>query len=270
MKKLPYFIYALLAAAIVGLLAFDYLPDKAIDKESLTRAGLLLAGLVLSVVKLSTRTSRKAANKKALYEKSYSEYIQNVFSQDKKLEKLFYEALDDYNRNQPAAGAAKLEKLMGNCVNRNDRYAVTVFLALCLGDMQLYDKAVEQYRSAVAMKPNSSLYSNMALALERLGREDEAFAAYQQSLHLNPKNHTAWNNMAQNRMRNGYYEEAIEFATKAVETNPNFSPALTALAVCSYMLGDMEAYEHYYRRAVSNGAKGDKIKAYIASLNAEI
>ena len=247
MKKLPYFIYALLAAAIVGLLAFDYLPDKAIDKESLTRAGLLLAGLVLSVVKLSTRTSRNAANKKALYEKSYSEYIQNVFSEDK-----------------------KLEKLMGSCVNRNDRYAVTVFLALCLGDLQLYDKAVEQYRSAVAMKPNSSLYSNMALALERLGREDEAFAAYQQSLHLNPKNHTAWNNMAQNRMRNGYYEEAIEFATKAVETNPNFSPALTALAVCSYMLGDMEAYEHYYRRAVSNGAKGDKIKAYIASLDAEI
>ena len=270
MKKLPYFIYALLAAAIVGLLAFDYLPDKSIDRDTLTRAGLLMAGLVLSIVKLSTRTSRNAANKKALYEKSYSEYIQNVFSEDKKLEKLFYEALDDYNRNQPAAGAAKLEKLMGSCVNRNDRYAVTVFLALCLGDMQLYDKAVEQYRSAVAMKPNSSLYSNMALALERLGREDEAFAAYQQSLRLNPKNHTAWNNMAQNRMRNGFYEEAIEFATKAVETNPNFSPALTALAVCSYMLGDMEAYEHYYRRAVSNGANGDKIKAYIASLDAEI
>lgn len=270
MKKLPYIIYALLAAAIVGLLAFDYLPDRAIDRESLTRAGLLLAGLVLSIVKLSTRTSRSAANRKALYEKSYSEYIQNVFTEDKKLEKQFYEALDDYNRDQPAAGAAKLQKLLGSCVNRNDRYAVTVFLALCLGQMQLYDKAVEQYRAAVAMKPNSSLYSNMALALERLGREEEAFAAYQQSLRLDPKNAKAWNNMAQNRMRNGYYEEGIEFASKAVEADPNLSPALTALTVCSYMVGDMEAYEHYYRRAVSNGANGEKIKAYIASLDADI
>lgn len=270
MKKLPYILYVLLAAAIVGLLVWDYAPDKVIATETLTRAGLLLVGLVLSVVKLSTRTSRSAAHQKALYSKAYSEYIQNVFAEDRKLEKQFYDAVEDYNQNRPAAGVAKLEKLMGSCVNRNDRYAVTVFLALCLGEMQLYDKAVDQYRAAIAMKPNSSLYSNMALALERQGKEDEAFAAYEKALQLDPKNANAWNNMAQNRMRNGYYAEALELAAKAVEANPKLSPAHTALAVCSYMVGDMEAYEQHYRRAVSNGAKGERIKAYIASLDAEI
>ena len=270
MKKLPYLLYTLLAAAIVGLLVWDYMPDKIIEKDSLTRAGLVLIGLVLSVVKLSTRTSRKVANKKALYSKAYSEYIQNVFAEDRKLEKQFYDAVDDYNQNRPSAGVAKLEKLLGECANRNDRYAVTVFMALCLGEMQLYGKAAEYYRAAISIKPNSSLYSNLALALERQGKEDEAFAAYEQALQLDPKNANAWNNMAQNRMRNGCYNEAIELATKAVEANPKLSPAHTALAVCSYMVGDMEAYEQHYRRAVSNGAKGDRIKAYIASLDPKI
>jgi hypothetical protein len=36
------------------------------------------------------------------------------------------------------------------------------------------------------------------------------------------------------------------------------------------MVGDMEAYEQHYRRAVSNGAKSDRIKAYITSLDPNI
>ena len=270
MKKLPYILYALLAVALVALLVFDYMPDKAIDRSNLSRAGLLLAGLVLSVLKLSSRSTRKVSNKKALYTKAYSEYIQNVFAEDKKLEKIFFAAVDDYNQDKPAAGVAKLEKLMGSCVNRNDRYAVTVFMALCLSDMHLYDKAAEQYRAAVAMKPNSALYSNLALALERTGKDEEADAAYEQAVRIDPSNANAWNNMAQKQMRNGNYEEALELAGKAAQLNPKLAPAHNALAICSYMLGDLESYEQHYRRAVSNGSKGEWIKAYIASLDATI
>lgn len=269
MKKLPYILYALLAVALAGLLIWDYMSDQTISKDNLSRAGLLLLGLVLSVLKLNGRNGRKVANKKALYAKAYSEYIQNIFPDDRKLEKRFYDAVDDYNNDNPAAGASKLEKLMGSCVSRNDRYAVTVFLALCLGDMQLHDKAAEQYRAALAIKPNSSLYSNLALALERMGRDSEADAAYEQAVRLDPANANAWNNMAQKQMRSGSYEKALELAAKAAELNPKLTPAHNALAICSYMLGDMEAYEQHYRRAVSNGADGKRIKAYIEALNAE-
>ena len=270
MKKLPYLLYSLLAVALVALLVWDYMPDKAIEPQNLSRAGVLLAGLVLSVLKLSNRSTRKVSNKKALYTKAYSAYIQNVFAEDKKLEKLFFAAVDDYNCDKPAAGVAKLEKLKGSCVNSNDRYAVTVFMALCLSDMKLYDKAAEQYRAAVAIKPNSSLYSNLALALERTGKDTEADAAYEQAVRIDPSNANAWNNMAQKHMRNGNYEKALELAGKAAQLNPKLTPAHNALAICSYMLGDMESYEQHYRRAVSNGSKGEWIKAYIASLDATI
>ena len=101
MKKLPYILYALLAVALVALLVWDYLPDKAIEPQNLSRAGVLLAGLVLSVLKLSNRSTRRVSNKKALYTKAYAEYIQNVFAEDKKLEKLFFAAVDDYNCDKP-------------------------------------------------------------------------------------------------------------------------------------------------------------------------
>ena len=270
MKKLPYILYALLAVALAALLVWDYMPDKTIEPQNLSRAGLLLLGLVLSALKLSSRSTRKVSNKKALYTKAYAEYIQNVFAEDKKLEKLFFAAVDDYNQDKPAAGVAKLEKLRGSCVNNNDRYAVTVFMALCLDEMKLYDKAAEQYRTAVAMKPNSSLYSNLALALERSGKDEEADAAYEQAVRIDPSNANAWNNMAQKQMRNGNYEKALELAGKAAQLNPKLAPAHNALAICSYMLGDQESYEQHYRRAVSNGSNGERIKAYIASLDATI
>lgn len=71
-------------------------------------------------------------------------------------------------------------------------------------------------------------------------------------------------------MRNGEYEQALEAAAKAVALNPKVAPAHSALAICSYMLGDMEAYEQHYRRAVANGYNGERIKAYIAAMDAKI
>ena len=270
MKKLPYILYALLAAALIGLLVWDYMPDKTIDPANLSRAGLLLLGLVLSVLKLSSRTTRSVSNKKALYSKAYAEYIENVFPEDKKLQKQFFDAVDDYNHDKPAAGVAKLEKLRPSCVRRSDIYAVTVFLALCLDEMQVYDKAAQQYRAALSIKPNSALASNLGLVLDRAGKEAEATAAYEQALRLDQGNANAWNNLAQQHLRNGRYEEALDAAENAAKLNPKLAPAHNALAISSYMLGDMEAYEQHYRRAVSNGSNGERLKAYIASLDAKL
>ena len=83
-------------------------------------------------------------------------------------------------------------------------------------------------------------------------------------------NANAWNNLAQQHLRNGRYEEALDAAENAAKLNPKLAPAHNALAISSYMLGDMEAYEQHYRRAVSNGSNGERLKAYIASLDAKL
>lgn len=267
MKKLPLILYIILALVVIGILVWDFAVDNLIDQGTQAKAIVVLVGLVISIVNLSRRSARKVSNKKALYSKAYAEYIENVFPEDKKLQKQFFDAVDDYNHGKPAAGVAKLEKLRPSCVRRSDIYAVTVFLALCLDEMKVYDKAAQQYRAALAIKPNSALASNLGLVLDRAGKEAEATAAYEQALRLDQGNANAWNNLAQQHLRNGRYEEALDAAGNAAKLNPKLAPAHNALAVSCYMLGDMEAYEQHYRRAVSNGSNGERLKAYIASLD---
>ena len=270
MKKLPLILYIILALVVIGILIWDFAVDNLIERNTQAKAIVVLVGLVISIVNLSRRSTRKVSNKKALYSNAYAEYIENVFPEDRKLQKLFFDAVDDYNHGKPAEGVAKLEKLRPSCVRRSDIYAVTVFLALCLDDMKVYDKAAQQYRAALSIKPNSGLASNLGLVLDRAGKEAEAAASYEQAIRLDSGNASAWNNLAQQHMRNGRYEDALDAAGNAAKLNPKLAPAHNVLAICSYMLGDMEAYEQHYRRAVSNGSNGERIKAYIASLDARL
>jgi Tfp pilus assembly protein PilF len=71
-------------------------------------------------------------------------------------------------------------------------------------------------------------------------------------------------------IKEGQYAEAVEFAQKALSLDPKMSPSLSAMTIASYMLGDMEAYENYYRQAVAAGRNGDALKNYIRSLDPTI
>jgi Flp pilus assembly protein TadD len=272
MKKLAYVLYALLIIAAIGLLVYDYLPDRAIASETLTRAGLLIAGLVLSILRLRVRGNRRRtpANKKTAYTNAYPQYIHaNVFGDDPKAQKLFFSAVEDYNLDRPTAGVKKLETLLGQCANSADRYAATVFLALCLDDMGAYDQAVRHYRSAISIKPESSLWSNLGLALERLGRLEESENAYLSAIRLDPQNAFPLNNLAQRYIRLGDYQKAREYALQAIAINPKFPQALSALAISSHLLGDQAGFVQYYRQAVANGYDGQKIKNYLKAMNPE-
>lgn len=267
MKKLGYVLYAILIIAVIGLPAYDYLSDRTLESSELTRAGVLLVGIVLSMLKLNRPRRRKVSNKKALYSNAYSKYIQNVFSDDRKAQTLFFNAVDDYSQDRPAEGLNKLARLRGECRNSADRYAVTVFSALCLDDMKLYDKAAEQYQAALQIRQESSLASNMALALDRMGKTEEAVQAYVLAIRLDPENPNPLNNLAQRFIRLGDYARGLEYARKAIGINPKMHQALNAMAICSYMLGNRADYETYYRQAVSNGSDGKKLKAFIQSLD---
>ena len=270
MKRLPYILYGLLIAAIIGILIYDYLPDHRIESSDLSKAGLLLVGMAVSILKTGKRQRRGVSNKKAAYSKAYPQFIQNVFPDDRKSEKLFFNAVDDYNRDRPAQGIEKLNRLRGECRNSAERYAVTVFTALCLDDMGLYEKAAEAYRAAFQIKRHTTLASNLGLALERMGRTAESVEAYRQAIRLDPANAYPVNNLAQSFIRMGDYTQGLEYARQAIALNPKMSQALNAMTVCSYMLGNMEDYETYYRQAVSNGSDGQKLKAFIQSLDPSI
>lgn len=60
-------------------------------------------------------------------------------------------------------------------------------LGVCAYKIGRHADAVEHFRRAVALNPSSAIdYANLALNLERLGKEDEAIANYEIALGQDP------------------------------------------------------------------------------------
>ncbi len=266
MKVFSVIIVVLLMLAVIGLLAYQGLVTQELELGNAMRAILILAGLVLTLFKIGSRP--KVANKKALYEKAFPEYIQNVFSTDKKMEKQFFNAVDDFNNSKYAAGLKKLQALRKDCQRTADLYAVTVFTALCLDRMGLYEKAIPQYLSAQQIRPHTRLASNMGFCHDRLGQREAAIRCYEQAISLDSQNANALNNLGSLYFQDGDYVTALIYAEKAVGANPRMPQALSLAAMCCALLDRNAEYESYYRRAVSVGYDGATIKNAIRALQA--
>lgn len=266
MKALKYILYSLVILGAGALLAYQGLVEKNLETSDIIKAGLIIAGAVIGMVK---PTKNKIVNKKAVYQKAYSEHIQGAFEGDERLEKDFYNAIHDYNNNKLSAALGKLEKLRKECHRSADIRAVTVFTGLCLDDMGLYEQAITSYEAAIALHPNSSLYSNMGLCYQRLGNAEASEKCYRQAISADPKNAYAYNNLSTLFFRQADYAQSLEFAKKAIELDNNFLQALGCAAICCGLLGDEEGYQNYYRRAVANGYDGRQIKATLERMKEE-
>jgi len=269
MKKFIYALYALVAFLLIGLLIYEYAETGTIASRSLSKCIVVLAGIVVGILRSIGRDRKQVINKKALYSKAYAEFIGNAFANNPKQEKVFYSALDALNRNKLDVCIKKLSSLLHNCYNSQDRCALEFFLGLCKDDMQLYEEAIKHYSAAQHIRPNSSIASNIGLCYDRMGKLADSARYYQEAIQLDPNNPFPYNNLAQQALRTGNYIQGVEYARQALSYNANMTSALNAMAICSYMTGDMDGYETYYRQAVSNGTDGNQLKAYIAALNTD-
>lgn len=267
MKVLRFIIPGLLIATVAGFLCYQGFVQNNLDDRDLIRGLLIIAGAVMTMIRPQRQ---KIVNKKAVYQKTYGEFIQNAFNHDPRLEKLFYNAVHNYAQRKPSAAIGKLKKLRGECQQSNDLRAVTVFAALCLDDMQLYDVAITQYDAALKIRDSSTLHSNMGLCYQRMGNHSEAQACYERAIQSDPKNEYAYNNLSALYCRQQNYEKSLEYAKQAIAINANMKQALSTAAVCCYMLCYEEDYKKYYRQAVAAGYDGNKIKNFIAQLDPNI
>ena len=265
MKALRFILPLLLILAVIGLLLYQGLVEQNLESGNLVRGILIILGGIATMFKKPKQ--RPVANKKALYQKAYPEFIQEPFADEPRLERKFYDAVHDYNRNKPAAAIAKLEKLRKECRRTAELRAVTVFTALCLDDMQRYDEALKHYEAARRIRDNSTLASNMGLCCHRLGNFHQAQEYYEEAIQLDSSNPHAYNNLATLYFAMGDYESALEAAQDAISRDENLPQPLSIAAVCAKLLGDDTEYQNYYRRAVAAGYDGDKIKRVIKKLN---
>jgi tetratricopeptide (TPR) repeat protein len=137
-----------------------------------------------------------------------------------------------------------------------------------LGAALLYlgkdDEAAPAFEKSIALRPNYSAYSNMAIALFRLRRFQESVHSYREALKLEDGDYVTWGNMGDSQYYGGdtasamdSYRKAISLAEQQLKVNPRDPTVLGDLASYYSMLGDRKLALSYLDRSLELG-HGDK------------
>lgn len=117
------------------------------------------------------------------------------------------------------------------------------------------EEALALHEKGLELDPRSPLMKvNHALDLIALGRFDEARAALEEAIELDPRHPSAYTVIANlNQVWLAEPAEAVKWARKAIEIDPD-SPVVAALLASIYLdIGDLGAARHWVERALSNG-----------------
>ena len=151
--------------------------------------------------------------------------------------------------------------------------------------MSKWQEASDTYQKAIALKPDAAAnYNNLGNDLAKLGKVDEARAAYQKYVDLNPTDAAlAWRNFGTVLYNSNRMKESIEPLQKATTLDPKNATAwlLLGIAMVNTMEfktegdkitpvmqpGTIEAYQHAIELD-PNGPIGQQAKDGLASLQA--
>jgi tetratricopeptide (TPR) repeat protein len=92
------------------------------------------------------------------------------------------------------------------------------------------EKAVDEFKTLIALDPSARSYTFMGLSYRHLGRFDEAKKYFQEGLKLSPHDASSLFNLGYIEERQGNYAQAETLFQQALKSNPDFSDALLELA----------------------------------------
>jgi len=121
-------------------------------------------------------------------------------------------------------------------------------------DLQQYKKAIECYEKAIALEPENALFlRNKANAFNRLGRYEEAVAAYlvaaqhETDAAEQAKDYNATGLIYSNQYKD---EEALQYYQKALEKDPGVQVYAANIAYSFRYLNKLEEAAQYYKKAI--------------------
>ena len=107
---------------------------------------------------------------------------------------------------------------------------------------QAYDRAVEQYRQAIALNPQYSLaYNSLGYAYRPTGAMAAAEQAFQQYIALVPNDPNPYDSYAELLMKLGRFDESIVQYRKALAIDPHFSGSFVGIAANHMFAGRYSA-----------------------------
>jgi len=176
----------------------------------------------------------------------------------------FDKVITDYPAlNRPYQLEQHFEQLQKVLVGLNDSSAL-VDLADSYLDLKRYEEALAAYDQALRLDPNKArAYGNKGNALANLKRYEEALAVFDQALRLDPNYALTYYNKGITLASLKRYEEALAAFDQALRLDPNYAPAYgnkgTVLANLKRYEEALAAYDQVLRLDPNNAlAYGNK------------
>lgn len=120
---------------------------------------------------------------------------------------------------------ARLRTSLGNCFNASGEY----------------DKAIAEFKKALAIKPDYFIArNNLGISYARSGKPDSALAEFNAAQALDPSNPEPYNNAGFVLSEKGLLDEAVFKYRKAIELAPNYASAHNNLGVVYLKKGMLE------------------------------
>ena len=117
--------------------------------------------------------------------------------------------------------------------------------------LKRYDESVIKYLQAIDLEPdNSTYYSNLGGAYQKMGEEELAQEAFDQAMALNPNYDTAYNKQGDLLYAEGEYAEAAEQYLQAIAIEPGKALYHLNLAKAYNQMGEYDLADDEYRTAV--------------------
>jgi tetratricopeptide (TPR) repeat protein len=143
---------------------------------------------------------------------------------------------------------------------------VRTFYASALIKSGQPDRAMEHLQFAIARGEDVALcHALLGVAQERLGKSDEAFAAYSRAIEIDPANATAREGRARGFEKRGELAKAIEDYSTAYRAQPSPDVALK-LAQLHARAGQPQAAIQLYRNLIRDRPEDFAIRAEMARL----
>lgn len=137
------------------------------------------------------------------------------------------------------------------------------------GDMYfeqgLYAEAIEEYKKAIAMKPDWALaHNNLGLAYSKYNQEDLAIREYNEAIKLDPNLGEAHYNLASIHYDRRSFNQAITLYKKALAIDPSMAEAHYNLGAAYY---ETKQYDLAWKEAREAERLGFDAKNLIDALN---
>jgi len=118
------------------------------------------------------------------------------------------------------------------------------------------DDAIAAYQRAIQLDPKDAYpHNGLGNVYDDLGRYDEAIAAYQRAIQLDPKIAAPHNGLGNVYYRLGNYDDAIAAYQRAIQLDPKYAYPHNGLGNVYYLMGRYDEAMVAYQRAIQLDSK---------------